>query len=40
MGVEIQLFECMHKTAYRRYEEKTNGLVIAFIDYENDLSKL
>ena len=30
----------MLKKPYKRYEGKTNGLLIAFIDYVNDLNKL
>jgi hypothetical protein len=30
----------MHKKPYKRYEEKTNNLLIAFICYVNDLNKL
>jgi hypothetical protein len=29
-----------HKKPYKRYEEKTNDLLIAFIGYVNDLNKL
>ena len=29
-----------HKKPYRRYEGKTNGVLIAFIGYVNDLNKL
>jgi hypothetical protein len=29
-----------HKKLYKRYEGKTNGLLIAFIGYVNDLNKL
>ena len=29
-----------HKKPYKRYEEKTNDLMIAFIGYVNDLNKL
>jgi uncharacterized protein YegL len=29
-----------HKTPYRRHEEKTNDLLVAFIGYVNDLNKL
>jgi hypothetical protein len=29
-----------HKKPYKRYEGKTNDLMIAFIDYVNDLNKL
>jgi len=29
-----------HKKSYKRYEGKTNDLLIAFIGYVNDLSKL
>jgi short-subunit dehydrogenase involved in D-alanine esterification of teichoic acids len=29
-----------HKTPYKRYEGKTNDLLIAFIGYVNDLNKL
>jgi hypothetical protein len=29
-----------HKTPYKRYEVKTNDLLIAFIGYVNDLNKL
>jgi len=28
-----------HQKPYKRYEGKTNGLLIAFIDYVNDLNK-
>jgi hypothetical protein len=30
----------MHKKRYKRYEGKTNDLLIAFIGYVNDLNKL
>ena len=30
----------MHKRPYKRYEGKTNDLLIAFIGYVNDLNKL
>ena len=40
MGVEIQLFECYAWKPYKRYEGKTNDLLIAFIGYVNDLHKL
>jgi len=41
MGVKIQLFEChAKKNLYKRYEGNTNGLLIAFIGYVNDLNKL
>jgi hypothetical protein len=30
----------MHKSPYKRYEGKANDLLIAFIGYVNDLSKL
>jgi len=30
----------MHKKPYKRYEGKTNDLLIAFIGYVNDLNKL
>ena len=36
-------YSCMnvtHKTPYKRYERKTNDVLIAFIDYVNDLNKL
>jgi hypothetical protein len=49
-GVQIQLFECngvqinflnvTHKMAYEIYEGKTNDLLVAFIDYVNDINKL
>jgi len=29
-----------HKNPYKRYEEKTNDILIAFIGYVNDLNKL
>jgi hypothetical protein len=29
----------MHKKPYKRYEVKTNDLLIAFIGYVNDLNK-
>jgi hypothetical protein len=40
MGVEIQLLNVTHKKPYKRYEEKTNDLLIAFIGYVNDINKL
>ena len=40
MGVEIQLFECYAKKSYKRYERKTNDLLITFIGNVNDLNKL
>jgi hypothetical protein len=40
MGVEIQLFEVIFKKPYKRYEGKTNELLIAFIGYVKDLNKL
>jgi len=30
----------MHKMSYKRYEGKTNDLLIAFIGYVKDLNKL
>jgi len=30
----------MHKKPYKRYEGKTNDILIAFIGYVNDLNKL
>jgi len=30
----------MHEKPYKRYEGKTNDLLIAFIGYANDLNKL
>ena len=40
MGVEIQHLNFTHKKPYKRYEGKTNDLLIAFIGYVNDLNKL
>jgi len=40
MGVEIQLFECYSLKALRKYEGKTNDLLMVFIGYVNDLNKL
>jgi len=39
MGVEIQL-NVTHKEPYKRYEGKTNNLLIALISYVNVLNKL
>ena len=40
MSVEIQLFECYAQKALQKVLRKTNDLLIAFIGYVNDLSKL
>jgi len=40
MGVKIQLFECYALKPYKRYEGKTDGLLIAFIGYVKELNKL
>jgi len=32
--------DVMHKNPYKRYEGKTNDVLIAFIGYVNDLKKL
>jgi hypothetical protein len=39
MDVEIQLFECYAKKPYKRYDVKTNDLLLAFIGCVNDLNK-
>jgi len=40
MGVKIQLFECYTLKPYKRYEGKTNDVLIAFIGCVNDLNKI
>ena len=40
VGVWRERLNVMHKTPYKRYEGKTNDLLIAFIGYVNDLNKL
>ena len=39
----VWIYSCLnvtHKKPYKRYEENTNDLLIAFIGYVNDLNKL
>jgi hypothetical protein len=40
MGVEISCLNVTHKKPYKRYEDKTNDLLITFIGYVNNLNKL
>jgi hypothetical protein len=37
---ETAVFNVTHKKPYKRYDEKTNDVLIAFIVYVNDLNKL